>query len=173
MARPKLYDDELLLSSIDACWNTRCHGNPRELSYKTLSAFLAESSNISIPPDTLKHNRAVHDKVSLLKAGAISQAAAACDPAADSGDVGPLLEEHRRLTEANEKLKSFISRTYVHDICLSMINEELNLQMPTIIQSNAASRSIITASEKPFSSPEIMEMAALFSLEEDNDEKNR
>lgn len=178
MGRPKHFDDEFLLSCVDSFWNCRCSRNPRLFSYKSLSAFLAESENISVSADTLKHNKAVHERVDMLKAGSSAPVPAApgttAIPAAGIGNEqqASLLAELRQLSETNEKLKSFISRTYVRDICLTLIKEELSLQMETSLRNGVAERNVITANMAPFSSPVIMELAAMFNLEEDSNEKN-
>ena len=172
MGRPKHYDDEFLLACVESFWTTRCGRNPREFSYKALSAYLSEAKKSPISPDTLKHNKAVHEKVASLKAGAAVPAVIPA-PADECRERGSMPEEIQKLSEINEKLKSFISRTYVHDICRHLINEELNLHMETAVRKDKAGQDVITASMEPFRSPVVREMAAMFDLEEDDNEKNR
>ena len=169
MGRPKHYDDEFLLACTESFWVTRCGKNPREFSYKALSAYLSETKNSPISPDTLKHNKAVHEKVAFLKAGATVPV----EITTPADKRGTMPEEMQKLSELNEKLKSFISRTYVPGICRHLINEELNLQMETTVRKDKAGQDVITAGMEPFRSPVIMEMAAMFDLEEDDNEKNR
>ena len=169
MGRPKHYDDEFLLACTESFWITRCGKNPREFSFKALSAYISEAKNSPISSDTLKHNKAVHEKVVSLKAGATVSA----EMTTPADECGSMPEEIQKLSEINEKLRSFISRTYVHDICQHLINEELDLQMETAVRKDKAVQDVITAGMEPFRSPVIMEMAAMFDLEEDDNEKDR
>lgn len=168
MGRPKLYDDEFLIACVDSFWKTWCRKNPGNFTYKALSGFIAESENAPVSSDTLKHNKAVREKVASLKSNIYPPTEST---RADTNDERERLKaEICRLTESNQKLKDFISSTYVHDVCVTLINDELNLQLESRLKNDNACRHIISAGVEPFSSPVIREMAALFNLEGDDDE---
>ena len=174
MARPKRYDDEYLLSCVDSYWTEYCHQNPDKITYKSLEAYLAGSNKADLPSDTLKHNRKVHEKIESLRAAARpGPVSIHSEDISTSERIGFCQEEYRHLAETNEKLRSFISRTYIHGICCHLVSEEMHLNINSVVMKEAADRDVIKADMEPFSSPVINELAAMFDLDEEYHEQSK
>ena len=175
MARPKRYGDDYLLSCVDSYWTEYCHQNPDKITYKSLEAYLAGSNKADLSSDTLKHNRKVHEKIESLRA-AVRPHPLSIHPEDVPADeqAGFSRNEYRHLAETNEKLRSFISRTYIHGICCQLVSEELHLNINSTVKKEAADRDVIKAGMEPFDSPVINELSALFDLDEEyNNEQNK
>jgi len=174
MARPKRYDDEYLLSCVDSYWTEHCRRNPGKISYKDLAAYLSESNKADLSSDTLKHNRRVHEKIDSLRTTAwIHPAGIHKEDAPFVESTGFSSDDYQHLAEANEKLKSFITRTYIQGICCHLVNEELNLNINSPVMKETVDRDVIKAGMKPFNSPVINELSAMFDLDEECNEQNK
>ena len=174
MARPKRYGDDYLLSCIDTYWAEYCHQNPDRITYKSLEAYLMGSNKADLPADTLMHNKKIHEKIESLRAAASPHSVNIHPEDVSTGEqAGISRDEYRHLAETNEKLKSFISRTYIHGICCHLVSEELHLSINSTVKKEAADRDVIKAGMEPFSSPVINELAAMFNLDEEYDEQNK